>query len=91
MALSFRPWRNPLCRRYEQCFEPAAKRNWLLSCHECLWQHAFSFESNMTGERALLLRIFYQNLYRALNVKNQHCHNSVLNKLHDISQQERLN
>jgi len=43
------------------------------------------------GERALLLRIFYQNLYRALNGKNQHCHNSVLNKLHDISQQGQLN
>jgi hypothetical protein len=34
---------------------------------------------------------FYQNLYRALSRKNQHCHNSVLNKPHDISQQGRLN
>jgi len=36
-------------------------------------------------------RFAAKNFYRALNGKNQHCHNSVLNKLHDISQQGRLN
>jgi hypothetical protein len=66
---------------------PAAKNNWLLSCHECTRQDEFNIESDLCGEKALLLWIFYPNLYRKLNGKNQHGRfNTVLDKLHDISQ-----